>query len=122
MDDASPDADRRVSPELAAALDEGEIPELPPNVPPGLLGEAGPDLRKIDPDSHGLNAGLTQEMDGPVVLLAVVISYAIFFPLAFWILWRTDTLPRRTKIMLSAVMGFGVVAAAVYLTMFWRAG
>ena len=103
-------------------MDQGEITELPPNVPPGLLGEAGPDLRKIDPDSHGLNAGLTQEMDGPVVLLAVVISYAIFFPLAFYILWRSDKIPRRTKITLSAVMAVGVVAAVAYLSFFWHAG
>ena len=111
---------RHESPELKAALDAGEMPELPPNVPPGLLGEAGPDLRKVDPDSHGLNAGLSQEMDGPVVLMAIVISYAVFFPLAFYILWRTQTLPKRTKIMLSAVMGTGVVVATIYLTMFWR--
>ena len=105
---------------MKAALDDGEIGELPPNVPPGFLGEVAPDLRKVDPDSFGLNAGLTQEMDGPVVLMLVVITYAIFFPLAFYILWRTNTLPRRTKIALSAVMGVGVLVATVCLVMFWR--
>ena len=105
---------------MKAALDAGDIGQLPPNVPPGLLGEAGPDLRKVDPDSFGLNAGQTQEMDGPVILMLVVITYAIFFPLSFYILWRTATLPLRTKIMLSAVMGVGVVAATVYLVFFWK--
>jgi hypothetical protein len=108
------------SPELAAALDDGEVPDLPPNVPPGLLGDQGLNLRKVDPDRHGLNSGLSQEMDGPVVLLLVVATYAIFFPLAFYILWRTPTLPRHTKITLSAVMAVGVLLAAWYLLFVWR--
>ena len=120
MDEGSPLPTQDESPELRAALDSGELPDLPQNVPPGFLGEAMPNMRKVDADRHGLNAGLSQEMDGPVVLMLVIISYAIFFPLAFWILWRTPTLPRVTKISLSAVMAVGVVVATVYLTMFWR--
>jgi hypothetical protein len=120
MSDASEPTVRRESPELRAALDSGELRELPPNVPPGLLGEVAPDLRKVDGDRFGLNAGLTQEMDGPVVLMLVIISYAVFFPLAFWILWRTDKLPRVTKVGFSVVMAVGVVAATVYLAVFWR--
>lgn len=111
---------RGESDELRDALNEGELRELPPNVPPGLLGEPNPDLRKVDADSHGLNAGLTQEMDGPVVLMLVIITYAVFFPLSFYILWRTHTLPRRTKIALSAVMALGVIAAGVYLVAYRR--
>jgi hypothetical protein len=88
-------------------------------VPPGILGEPGFNIRKTDSDRHGLNAGLSQEMDGPVVLMLVVLTYALFFPLSFWILWRTPTLPRLTKVILSVIMAVGIAVAAVYLVRFW---
>ena len=71
-------------------------------------------MRKVDPDSHGINAGLTQEMDGPVVLMGVILAYVVFFPLAFWLLWRTPTLPRYTKITLTVVMAVGLLVVGWY--------
>lgn len=86
-------------------------------MPPGWLGEGNPDLRKVDADSHGLNAGLSQDMDGPVVLMGIIIAYVVFFPLAFWLLWRTDKLSRLIKISLSSVMAVGIMVALGYFLM-----
>lgn len=98
--------------ELDAALDSG-IDELPPNVPPGILGEAGFDLRKVDDDGpHGLNAGLIQESTWETTVLWVALAYLIFFPAAFFILWRSDKIPMRGKVIYSVLMVAGIVAFA----------
>ena len=83
-------------------------------MPPGFLGEHGIDLRKIDPPRHGLNAGVSQEIDAPVILVAIFLAYFVFFPAAYVILWRTDKLDRNAKIWLSAIMAAGVIAAIAW--------
>ncbi len=105
---------RQESEELERALDKGSGGELPPNVPPGLLGERGLNIQKTDPDSHGMNAGLTQELDGPVMWLVVVLAYLVFFPAAYWILWRSRVIPRRSKIAGTVLMTVGLVALALW--------
>ena len=98
------------SPELKEALDRGSGRELPPNRPPGLLGEPGLNLRKVDPTSHGLNAGLTQENDEQLTFLWIVLAYVVFFPLAYVILWRSHKIERRLKVWITIAMTVGVVA------------
>jgi hypothetical protein len=102
------------SPELKEALDRGSGRELPPNRPPGLLGEPGLNLRKTDPTSHGLNAGLTQENDEQMTFLWVVLAYIVFFPLAYVILWRSCKITKRSKVWTTAAMTVGVVAVVAW--------
>lgn len=88
------------------------LDELPPNIPPGFLGErvADIDLRKVDSGGpYGLNAGVIQEWTVQTTLMVVALTYIFFFPAAFVILWRSKRLTRRFKIDLSIVMGIGVV-------------
>jgi hypothetical protein len=101
------------SPELKKALDDGSGGELPPNAPRGILGDRGLNLGKTDDlDAHGLSAGLSDEWDGPVAWLFVILLYVLFFPLAFVVLWRSKVLPRRTKVGMTVLMSVGVVVAA----------
>ena len=46
---------------LERALDEGAKPELPDNRPPGILGESGLDIHKVDTFEYQDDAGLVQE-------------------------------------------------------------
>jgi len=101
--------------ELEAALKKGELPELPPNQPKGILGEKGFDLYKVDEFEPDLNAGVSQENDVPVVWLAVILAYLIFFPLAYWLLWRSTLFTRRAKVITSVVGAVGIVAVALAL-------
>ena len=104
-------ADRQA--ELDAALDKGEIAELPPNIPPGILGEKGMNLYKVDSDGpHGLNAGVTQESTSQTLLLGVLLAYVLFFPLAYFLLWRTDKMSLKQKIALSVLMVAGIAYVA----------
>jgi hypothetical protein len=103
------------SPKLKEALDRGSGRELPPNRPPGLLGEPGLNLRKVDPTSHGLNAGLTQENDEQLTFLWIVLAYVVFFPVAYVILWRTAKITSRSKIWIAVAMTVGIVAVATWL-------
>jgi hypothetical protein len=101
------------SPELKRALDDGSGGELPPNAPRGILGDRGLNVSKTDDlNAHGLSAGLSDEWDGPVVWLLVILLYLLFFPLAFVVLWRSKVLPRRTKIGMTVLMALGLVALA----------
>jgi hypothetical protein len=100
---------------LDAALGAGELPELPPNQPKGILGEKGFDLYKVDEFEPDLNAGVSQENDLPVIWLAVILAYFLFFPLAYWILWRSPLFSTRAKVITSAVGAAGIVAVAVLL-------
>lgn len=101
--------------ELDRALDQGALDELPPNHVKGWLGEVSPDLRKPDDWSPDLNAGLSQEDDLPVMWLAVLVAYLLFFPLAYLILWRSRVFSARTKIVASCVGAAGIVAVAWWL-------
>lgn len=88
---------------------ESPVAELPPNVPPGLLGEVAPDIRKVDGDGpHGLNAGVIQEWTWETTMLSVLLAYVLFFPLAFVILWRSRRVPRNHKIALTCLMIAGI--------------
>lgn len=82
------------------------LDELPPNVPPGLLGERGFRLDVVDDDGgpRGLNAGVIQEWTAETTRLAVAVSLPLFFPAAFFILWRSQQIGRREKIASSVAM------------------
>jgi hypothetical protein len=92
------------------------LEELPPNIPPGFLGEHGPDFRKVDGDgSHGLNAGVIQEWTWETTMIAVAIAYLLFFPAAYVILWRARKVPRRQQVVLTVAMTIGLGLVAVRL-------
>ena len=114
MTDSPPndhDAARRSA--LDRALDSG-VTELPPNRVKGLLGEKGPDLRKPDEFVPDLNAGISQEMDLPVVWMGIVLAYVLFFPLAFLLVWKSRHISLRAKIMTSAVGAVGVATVGIW--------
>jgi hypothetical protein len=86
------------------------IAELPENQPKGLLGETGIDIRKVDDFAPDLNAGLSQENDMPVIWMAIVLGYLIFFIPGFVILWLSKRVPIRTKIVASIIMAVGAIS------------
>lgn len=93
-----------------------ERPELPPNIPPGFLGEKAPDMLKSDDESsHGLNAGIIQEWTWETTMIVVLLTYIFVFPLAFVVLWRSKKVPRSHKIVMSVLMAAGIVFVAVRL-------
>jgi|GEM_PF-1805805 len=100
--------------DLERALDSG-VTELPPNHPKGLLGEKGPDLRKVEDFAPDLNAGLLQENDPGVIWLWIVLAYLLFFPLAYVVLWRSKTIPPKTKRIASAVGAAVIALLAIWL-------
>lgn len=88
--------------------------ELPPNVPPGFLGEHGIDLRKVDGDGpYGLNAGVIQEWTWETTIIVVGIAYFLFFPVAYFVLWRSNKVPKRQKVVITALMTIGIVLFAI---------
>jgi len=94
--------------EIERALAKGALEELPPNQPRGLLGEKNPKLKVVDEWRPDLNAGVSQEMDLPVVWMAIVLAYLLFFPIAYVILWRTRLISQRAKVVVSVVGAVGV--------------
>jgi hypothetical protein len=97
---------------LSRALDGG-LDRLPPNEPRGILGETNPDVRLDEDFTPDLNAGISQENDMPVLWLAIVMGYLIFFVPGFVILWMSKTVPIRTKVVATAIGLAGVVAFLV---------
>ena len=95
---------------------ESPMTELPENQPKGLLGEPGLNVGKIDEFEPDLNAGLSQENDMPVLWMAVLLGYLIFFVPGFVILWMSKRVPVRTKVIASAVMAVAAVAFLIYLS------
>ena len=93
---------------LDRELSKGELDELPPNQVKGLLGEKNPKLKVIDSFEPDLNAGVSQEVDLPVVWMGIVLAYLIFFPLAYVLLWRTTYITHRDKIIVSVVGAAGI--------------
>jgi hypothetical protein len=88
--------------------------ELPPNVPPGFLGEHGIDLRKVDGDGpYGLNAGVIQEWTWETTIIVVGIAYFLFFPVAYFVLWRSNKVPKRQKVVITTLMTIGIVLFAI---------
>lgn len=100
--------------ELERAL-EHRMTELPENKPKGLLGETGFNIRKVDEFEPDLNAGISQELDTPVVWLSIVLGYLVFFVPGFAILWLSKRIPIRTKLIVSAVGVAGMIAFSVFL-------
>jgi hypothetical protein len=94
--------------QLDRELSKGELDELPPNQVKGLLGEKNPKLKVVDSFEPDLSAGVSQEMDLPVVWMGIVLAYLVFFPLAYVILWRTKLITQRNKIIVSAVGAAGI--------------
>lgn len=98
--------------ELNRALDKGASTELPPSIPPGILGEIGADIRKAEDFEPSLNAGVLQESTWETRWLTIGILYLLVVtsPIALWLLWRE---PKRTlwaKIAATAVGLAGYVA------------
>jgi hypothetical protein len=98
--------------ELDRALDRGSFDTLPPNVPPGLLGEVAPNLRKVDQFKPSLNAGVVQESSPDTRYLTMLLLYLLVFtaPVAAWMLWRDGTRPLWAKIV-ATVAGLAIYVA-----------
>lgn len=101
--------------DLDRALDRGSSTHLPPSIPPGFLGEASPDIRKIDEFEPSLNAGLLQEDTWETRWLTMGILYLLVItsPVAAWMLWRDPARSTRTKVLATVVGIAGYVA--IYL-------
>jgi hypothetical protein len=108
-------AERDAAAELERALDSG-ITELPENQPKGILGEKGADLRKVEDFTPDLNAGLSQENDMPVLWMGIMLAYLVFFPAAYVIMWMSERIPFRTKVIASVVGALGIVVLVAWLT------
>jgi NADH:ubiquinone oxidoreductase subunit 3 (subunit A) len=111
---------RHETEDLKRELDRGELPELPPNRVPGWVGEHGPDLRKEETYEYGDNAGISQDIDAPVMFLLMVAAFVVFFPAAYVILWRSRRFSRRYKVIASVVMSVLLAAAAVAVVVYAR--
>lgn len=100
--------------ELQRALDKGASTELPPNIPPGILGDIGGDVRKVDEFKPSLNAGVLQESTWETRWLTIGLLYLLVItsPIALWLLWRE---PKRT---LAAKVIATVVGLAGYVALF----
>jgi hypothetical protein len=101
--------------ELRRALDKGASTELPPSIPPGILGDIGGDVRKTDDFKPTLNAGVLQESTWETRWLTIAILYLLVItsPVALWLLWRE---PKRTmwaKVVATLVGLAGYVALFV---------
>jgi hypothetical protein len=101
--------------ELDRELSRGER-ELPENQVKGLLGERNPSLEKVDDFAPDLNAGISQENDSPVEWLVIILAYLIFFPVGYFLLWRSPHYSRRSKVFWS-VVGAAGIAFIVYQAM-----
>ena len=94
--------------ELDEALDRGAMPELPPNVPPGMLGEHGLNVAKVDTFRPTLSSGISQDSTVATRQLTILVLFLFVFtaPLAAWLLWRDPTRRLRAKVI-------GTIAALV---------
>jgi hypothetical protein len=106
--------------ELDRALDKGALEELPPNIPPGWLGEVAPNLTKVDDfKPKGTNAGLTDENTWQTRWLLVVALTAMWFtaPIALWLVWRSRHNSLAVKVIWTViVLGYGaLIAVATHL-------
>ena len=94
--------------------DDSGLKELPPNTPPGFLGERPPDLRKVDTfEPDGVNAGLVQESTPETRWLTIVILYLVFFPAAAVVLWRSRYFSHRQKVVTTLIGAAGVIAVTI---------
>lgn len=102
--------------QLERALDSG-VSELPPNQPRGILGERNPNIRATENFTPDLNAGISQEVDLPVIWMAIVLAFVtiLFSPVGYVVLWRTKSISRRAKIAWTVIATVWVVAALLYI-------
>jgi len=102
---------------LDRELDRGERGELPPNIPPGFMGEIAPDMRKPDDFEPSLNAGVIQERTWETRWLTIVLLYLLVLtsPVAVWLLWRDPKRKLWAKV-LATVIGIALYAAAWLFT------
>ena len=98
---------------LEEALSQGALPELPPNQPKGLLGGRGLDLYAVDTFEPDLNAGVSQENDGPVIRIAIVLSFLLLPPVGYWLLWRATVFTRVQKYLV------GLLGTAWLVVLVW---
>ncbi len=106
--------------ERQAALDralDGGLDKLPPNQVKGILGETTPDLRKEQDFTPDMNAGISQEMDFPVLWMGIVLALILFFPLGFYLLWRADYISFRAKVITSVVATLAIISFVVMLVL-----
>lgn len=111
---------QKAAAERQAALDralDGGLDELPPNQVKGLLGEKTPDLRKQEDFTPDLNAGISQEMDFPVMWMGIVLALIVVPPLGFYLLWRSDSISHRAKVITSVVATTYLIAFTVMLAL-----
>jgi hypothetical protein len=101
--------------EIDRALGQGALQELPPNIPPGFLGEVAPNMNKADDFHPSLNAGVIQESTWETNWLSIVLCYLLIVtsPAAVWMLWRE---PRRSLRVKVAATAIGV---AGYVALYW---
>jgi hypothetical protein len=99
--------------ELNRALDRGELTELPPNVPPGMLGEVGFDVRKVDDFRPTLSAGIIQESTTETRWLTIALLYLLLItaPVAVWLVWRDPHRSLRVKLIATGIgiLGYGLL-------------
>jgi hypothetical protein len=102
--------------ELDKALDKGSHTELPPNIPPGFMGEVGPDFRRVDDFKPSLNAGVIQESTWETRVLTIALLYflVLTFPVALYLLWRDRRRPLWGKALWTAIMLAGYAGIACY--------
>ena len=100
---------------LDRELSRGEMPVLPPNIPPGFMGEVSPNMARADEFKPTLSAGLIQESTWETRWLTIGVLWGLVFtsPIAFWLLWRDPKISRRAKIIGSVIMVAGLVAVFV---------
>lgn len=103
--------------ELDRQLDKGGVKDLPPNVPPGMLGEKGLNVQRVDTFEPSLNAGILQESSPETRVLLMLLMYllVITFPVAMWLLWRERRRSLVTKVVLT-VVGVAIYVAVWFLT------
>jgi hypothetical protein len=98
---------------LSRELDRGSSTHLPPNIPPGFLGEVSPDLRRVDEFEPTLNAGITLEKTWETQWLVIGLLYFLVItgPVAFWLLWREPHRKTWAKVTWTLLALAGYVAA-----------
>jgi hypothetical protein len=100
--------------EFERSLDSG-MTELPPNQPKGILGEKGMDVRKVDTFEPGIDGGIVQENDPGIIWLVIILAYLLFFPIAYIVLWRSKSIPIKTKWIASGVGAVGIAVVTMRL-------
>lgn len=112
---ATDDAARAHQEKLDRALSRGER-ELPPNQVKGILGERGLNVGKVDEFKPDLNSGISQEVDLPVVWMAIVLLFltVILAPVGVVVLWRTRLISHRAKVIWTVVAVLWVIGVVTY--------